>query len=193
MSTSTYGQCNFLTTGDLIARVGTRPDFVEHEFLHKLDMLPNNYVEDTFLDRVSQDKVANEHGNYLLNFCKASGLRIMNDRIGNDGGIGKFTCVTDNGCSVIDYVLCRPELMYFVNSFVVLEPNIFSDHCAINFSFGKLKHIDDVADDDISQHIEYTYTWNVDEKEEFIQSLCGEERLSTSNSHSLIVFFTTEK
>ena len=65
------------------------------------------------LNRVSQDKVVNEHGNYLLNFCKASGLRIINGRIGNDGGIGKFTCVTENGCSVVDYVLCRPELMYF--------------------------------------------------------------------------------
>ena len=44
---------------------------------------------------------------------------MMNGRIGNDGGIGKFTCVTENGCSVDDYVLCRPELMYFSNSFVV--------------------------------------------------------------------------
>ena len=95
----------------------------------------------------------------------------MNGRMGNDRGIGKFTCVTENGCSVVDYVLCRPELMHFFNSFVVLEPNILSVHCAINFSFGKLKHIDDVADDDTSQHIEYTYKWNADGKEEFIQSL----------------------
>ena len=28
-----------------------------------------------------------------------------------------------------------------------------------------------MADDDTSQHIEYTYKWNVDGKEEFIQSL----------------------
>ena len=92
-----YGQCNFLVTGDLNARVGHKPDFVENEFLYRLDMLPYDYVEDIFLCRVSQDKVTNEYGNNLLNFCKASGLRIMNWRIGSDDGLGKFTCVTENG------------------------------------------------------------------------------------------------
>ena len=43
----------FFITGD----VGTRPDFIEHEFLHKLDMLHDDYVEDIFLNRVSQDNV----------------------------------------------------------------------------------------------------------------------------------------
>ena len=39
-----YGQCNFLVTGDFNARTGNRFDFVEDEFLHKLDMLPDDYV-----------------------------------------------------------------------------------------------------------------------------------------------------
>lgn len=80
-------------------------------------MLPDDYVEDIFLCRVSHDKVTNEYGNYLLNFCKASGLRIMNGNLGSDDELGKFTCVTENGCSVVDYVLCKPDLMIFLQIF----------------------------------------------------------------------------
>ena len=166
-----YGQCNFFIAGDLNARVGNRSDFVENEFLHKLEMLPDDYVEDTFLSRSSQDKVINEYGNYLLNFCKASGLRIMNGRIGSDSGIGKFTCVTENCCSVVNYVLCRPDLMKYLNSFSVEEPNICSDHCEIKFSFGRSKCNDKEAYDDAFQHTEYTYKWDMDGKEGFIQTL----------------------
>ena len=68
-----YGQCIFFIAGDFNARVGNRSDFVENEFLHKLEMLPDDYVEGTFLSRSSQDKVINEYGNYLSIFCKALG------------------------------------------------------------------------------------------------------------------------
>ena len=91
----------------------------------------------------------------------------MNGRIGSDSGIGKFTCVTENGCIVVDYVLCRPDLMKDFNSFSVEEPNVCSDHCEIKFSFGRSKCNDKVVYDDAFQHIEYTYKWDMDGKEGF--------------------------
>ena len=68
----------FLIADDFNARVGNRLDFVVNEFLHNVDMLPDVYVEDILLDRASPDNFSNENGNYLLIFCKASGMRIMN-------------------------------------------------------------------------------------------------------------------
>ena len=153
-----YGQCNFLVTGDFNARCGNRPDFVEDEFLHKLDMLPDDYVEDVFLSRCSQDKITNEYGNYLSNFCKASGLRIMNGRIGSDGGLGKFTCVTENGCNLFTV-------------FSVSEPNICSDHCEIRFTLGSSKGQTQEACAEDFDHIEYSYKWDTSTKEGFIQTL----------------------
>ena len=43
----------FFIAGDFNARVGNRSDFVETEFLHKLEILPDEYVEDTFLSKSS--------------------------------------------------------------------------------------------------------------------------------------------
>ena len=134
-------------------------------------MLPDDYVEDVFLSRCSQDKITNEYGNYLLNFCKASGLRIMNGQIGSDGGLGKFTCVTENGCSVVDYVLCKPDLMNLFTVFSVSEPNICSDHCEIRFTLGSSKGQTQEACAEDFDHIEYSYKWDTSAKEGFIQTL----------------------
>ena len=37
--------------------------------------------------------------------CKAVSLRIVNGRLCNDKSIGKVTCYTHNGESVVDYLL----------------------------------------------------------------------------------------
>ena len=97
--------CNCLIVGDLNARVGSCPDFVKNEYLFNLDMMPDDYEEDIVLRRVSQDKILNENDTYLLDFCKLTGMRIMNGRVGEDAVVGKYTCVKENGCSVVDYVL----------------------------------------------------------------------------------------
>ena len=69
-----YGQCMFFVAGDFTARIGNQADFVENEFLHKLEMLPDDYVEDIVLNRASQCKVTNEYGNYSLIFVRPRGL-----------------------------------------------------------------------------------------------------------------------
>lgn len=32
----------------------------------------------------------------FLNICKDSGMRIMNDRVGKDSRVGKYTCITES-------------------------------------------------------------------------------------------------
>ena len=85
--------CNYLVADDLNARVGTRLDFVENEYLFNLDMMSDDYEEDIVLHSVSQDKIAKENGICLLKFRKLTGMRIMNGRAGEDAGAGEYASV----------------------------------------------------------------------------------------------------
>ena len=62
------------------------------------------------------------------------------------------------GCSVVDYVLCKPTFFKHVNTFEVLDPNIISDHCVITFSINAL--VDDenaIVVDNNENFVPYIY------------------------------------
>ncbi|XP_052767943.1 uncharacterized protein LOC128208423 [Mya arenaria] len=101
-----YG-CNFVISGDFKTRVCEKPDYVENENIHVVNLLSCDYIMDDCIPRVSKDKNVNEYGKQLLEFCKATGLGIVNGRCGLDKDIGKFSFVNSQGCSLIDYVLCE--------------------------------------------------------------------------------------
>ena len=85
-------------------------------------------------DRVSEDtKPTNEHGVLLLEFCKQAGFVILNGRVGGDAGVGQYTCITADGSSVVDYVLCREEDFNLLHSFCVTPATVYSDHCLVAF------------------------------------------------------------
>ena len=66
--------------------------------------LPDDYILDDFImPCASEDKKSNQNGTLLLEFCKQTNMRILNERTGSDNGIGKFTCHTHRGKSVVDY------------------------------------------------------------------------------------------
>jgi len=58
----------------------------------------------------------------------------LNGRVGEDKGIGRYTYVGSSGSSLVDYVITTQNLFSFVDTFVVKEPTILSDHCLIDFS-----------------------------------------------------------
>ena len=119
-------------------------------------------------------KISNENGTYLIDFCKLTGMRIMNGRVGEDAVVGKYTCVKENGCSVVDYVLCRPDMIPYFNTFLVGDPNICTDHCAISFSLGNLNvKVDELANDSC-EFVEYTYKWDNDKKDMYINTLSSD-------------------
>ena len=62
------------------------------------------------LYRKSCDKTVSQHGKDLLSFCKVYSVVYMNDRCGNDLK-GSFTYISQQGCSLIDYILCSPDLL----------------------------------------------------------------------------------
>jgi hypothetical protein len=60
------------------------------------------------LNRVSQVLQSNNFGTRLINMCKSMGIMLANGRCGNDRLFGHTTC--DN-ISIVDYVICSPELL----------------------------------------------------------------------------------
>ena len=158
---------SFLICGDFNSRISVDPDFVEDDSTAHVSVLPNGYVPDSYLQRFSEDFVhVNSNGLLLLKFSKQTGLRIMNGRMGDDYGVGKFTFVGSRGSSVVDYILSSQDLFHRFRSFVVQDPNIMSDHCIINFSleFENVKYQN--SESETCGSVDGKYKWN----NEYIQS-----------------------
>ena len=68
-----------------------------------------------------------------MNLCQESGLRILNGRTIGDLS-GKFTCITYNGCSVVDYILVSNDLVNIIGDFTVHHFTSLSNHCMISCS-----------------------------------------------------------
>ena len=164
--------CNAFVCGDFNARTATRSDYVDNDSVFIADLLPDDYIIDQSLPRSSEDSICNEYGTCLLEMCKASGLRILNGRLGEDKYTGKFTCVKGNGKSVVDYVLCKQDLFSMVSNFVIDEPNILSDHCTVRFSLTARHNLRNInGTDESSKCHSYTYKWDDVKKAEYIDRL----------------------
>ena len=62
------------------------------------------------------DKINNELGYSLIDFCISQRMLVVNGRMGNDATIGKLTC---KNASVVDYMVATPSLFPFINEFEV--------------------------------------------------------------------------
>ena len=170
---TTDNDAHFLILGDMNSRVGQEFDFVDNDNSDYLD-LPDEYQNDDYLTRKSQDQSTNANGLLLLQFLKQTGLRIVNGRVGEDKTIGAFTFCGGRGSSVIDLVIAEKELFPIFKSFKVHEPNILSDHCIVEFSLKSV--IDEENGQNTFRDTEYVqkiYKWNADHKEQYIDKLSG--------------------
>jgi hypothetical protein len=174
---STNGKCNIILSGDFNSRTSDNPDFVSLDTNEPYACLPDDYSADAFYPRFSQDKGhSNSNGVAFIDFCKQTGLRILNGRIGEDAGIGKYTFVGHRGCSLVDYVIVSETVYPFFTSFVVHDPNPLSDHCLIecvcenNINLQNHQPVYDVNDDGYVT-IDSKYIWNTELKENYISAL----------------------
>ena len=166
------GNCNLLLCGDFNSRSSNYPDFIVDDGTTHMSVLPDDYVSDIQMPRSSEDEGhVNNNGLLLLDFCKQTGLRIMNGRVGNDRGIGRYTFVGSRGRSLVDYVLCSQNMFQFANTFEVQEPNILSDHCLIKFGFAFSCDRVNNQEQDQYETINSKYKWNSKHKEDFINSI----------------------
>jgi hypothetical protein len=130
------GHGKLFVCGDLNSRVGSADDTVRNnnigDFIDVCD--DGEFVETDYSDipdRVSEDTVSNNYGRRLINLCKTTGLLIGNGRLGSDKGRGRFTCCTQRGKSVVDYVLLDRSSFDQVSSFEVLDFSEYSVHAPL--------------------------------------------------------------
>ena len=173
---------SMLICGDFNSRTSDKPDFVLDDDSRNVNFLPDEYTPDQFMSRYSEDiGHVNDNGLLLLDLCKQTGFRILNGRVGEDKGVGKFTFVGSRGSSVVDYVLASAELFQYIRTFKVHDPNILSDHCLISFSFefGNELKTESIADSyDV---IDGKFVWKAEFRDEYINRLNNEattERLN---------------
>ena len=108
----------------------------------------------------------------MLDFCKKTGLRIVNGRNGNDIGIGKYTYVGSTGKRVDDYVIASLCLFLAINTFEVLDPNILSGHCIVQFLV--ILHdsvLNAESDNSYGSYFNYKYVWKNNEVESYQNAL----------------------
>ena len=119
--------------GDLNDRIGEKNYFVENNDLNAQDdylPIPDDFEVNTNIRKrkpLNNIEVSGHH-KQLLNFCKATGLKILNGRVGDDREMGNFTCHTSAGSSTVDYCLTRERNFDHVENFYVGEINTISDH-----------------------------------------------------------------
>lgn len=70
----------------------------------------------------------------LIQFCKTRSLRIANGRLYADEGIGEYTYIGQNGCSVIDYMICMDDVLSQISDFSV-DCRTESWHMPVRFSY----------------------------------------------------------
>ena len=138
--------------GDLNSRTSSKPDFIEND-----RPIPSRDIDgevDTPLPRYSMDRGTNRFGDNLLELCKAVNMRIVNGRLHKDHSIGRMTCYTHNGESVVDYVLTSYSNFELISDFQVGDFIEYSNHAPISLN---IKIFTEMNADVQSEH--FSYTW----------------------------------
>ena len=180
-----------LLCGDFNARTAAYPDYVADDTDRHVHVLPDEYtVDSNIAPRVSQDKIRpDSNGLLLLELCRQSGLRIMNGRMGEDAIVGKYTYIGSNGSSVIDYMLSSQNMLNFVKSLNIEDPNILSDHCCVKLVLEfPVKNEDAAEITDTFENINGKYVWNsnlINEYKSKLNTIFMQEKLIILN-HNIV-------
>lgn len=160
-----------LFIGDMNARTGIESDFIEND-TNMFIPVPENYNADNVMPRNSKDKIVNNFGRKLLDFCKATGMRILNGRTEGDKE-GNFTYVSHMGKSVVDYAISTIHSLYLFMSFTV-GVNPESDHLpvTVNLKINKSDLNSTVTGDtSVDTFNPLKYIWNDRHKDSFIRKV----------------------
>ena len=115
----------------------TSSDMDDYIILDNPDFIPElsentNYESDSFnIPRNSKDMELNSFGRELVGFCRSYEMYLLDGRKDGDRE-GNFTCITNGGRSIVDYVLVNTRIYDWINSFHVIT-RTESDHFPMTF------------------------------------------------------------
>ena len=97
-----------------------------------------------------------------------------------DKDVGRFTCHTHRGQSVVDYVLVSQDLINNIECFMVDEPNILSDHSVLSFSIPLTCDLpsDSTPDTGCYRTADYKYVWDNAKSHDFSFNLNSPDCIS---------------
>ena len=175
---------NICFFGDFNSRTANLDDLINDNKFTEEGM---EFLKPQIGNRISKDKQTNTMGHELISFCKSNQVAITNGRLGEDKGIGNFTC---KDASVVDYVLLSYSLFDQVSNFKIHDFNeLFSDcHNAISLIFLRQQPrtntdmpASDISDNDIvtdcpkdRKQQEYV-RWDKNLKDSFVSTLKEDE------------------
>ncbi len=167
-------QGNVLLCGDFNARTGSEPDNIDPKGNEYIFGQNSPSLTRKLPPRNNLDRTINKNGRELVQLCRASGLYTLNGRIRGDS-LGRFTCCSGLGASVVDYTITDMDPSSF-SAFTVIQQTPLSDHNQIN-TYIKTHHT-------LTQNIPKTckmykiqpgFRWASDSTDKFIQALNSEE------------------
>ena len=184
---------NTIIVGDLNARTGCKDDFSLPSDMFET-YIPSVIADETdpvtcISCRKSEDSICNASGTKLLDLCKSTDLRIVNGRVGDDDGIGRYTFLANTGKSVIDYVISSQCIFSLFSNFIVHDSYSWSPHrpVQLNVCVNYDRPVDNV---DPPVYVDKIF-WNVERVDEFKEAL-RTECINLDNIVNDIVLSSTD-
>ena len=136
------------------------------------------------IKRNSRDKYVDSRGKELIEMCIEKQVRILNGRSLGDIN-GKYTCLTSNGSSVVDYVLVSHSILNKILYFEVSDflPTLSDCHCKL--SWGLLTNFNVPIQETYKKKFPDKYIWDEKSSELFQEALLSVEIQDKINSFLL--------
>ena len=166
---------DIMVQGDFNAYTNTSPDYVSFDESKQPYVDDDYYVEDSIMPRNNLDpKRINNSGRCLLDLCKETSLRILNGRTIGDLH-GKQSCITYNGCSLVDYTLVSSDLLRLVGYFEIHDLTSLSNHCPISCTLLTLFYVTQFVNQTRLDPLPGKFIWSPEAIDSYVKDINSKE------------------
>ena len=166
--TADYPLCSLFLAGDFNSRTKDFLDYIINDDLYHV-FGDTDYDGDTFwLPRLNKEY--NQYGRFLADLYCLNNIHFLNGRLFDDKD-GNFTCIANQGASVVDYNIASTELFQYISHFRI-ENRSESDHFPIycQFTFNCNITQTQLTENLIETKSEIRYKWRENYHDVFAQN-----------------------
>ena len=169
-----FRNCCLYLAGDFNARTKDFLDFIPNDNLNYVFDVETGYKSDYFdISRNDKDnEKSNSFGRSLVDLCCTHDIHILNGRLFNDY-LGNYTCITNNGKSVVDYHIASSEIFQCLTFFNVVdcdESDHFPIHSRLSLGVKKFTGETSAQTESIGLFPLERFRWKSNHSDIFIQS-----------------------